>query len=432
MSVNRSEGRRKTDRAFRPTLEGGSLESRLLLSKLPQSFFLKHPNIGIAYKANQPPFRHGTHANPFPIAPVPRGTQVRAEVAHGGQSIILATPNGSRFELSITFYSPSTVTGPTTSTTGQAPIQGQIPGTGVIQPQGTVRAYAMSGGRVGIILDGTTAASELTISPLPQTQRKGYAHSFSYGMASVTHILNVGQITVNSGVIGAIEGFHTAELSGPLTFNASPQINSGTPAVDRLAFYALLPGASIVTAGDVNTLDILNGVNLTSGPGIVIGRDLNLLNVGQDLDLNGGASLDVGRFLATVAQPPKGTGTGSNLLAQNQALVGTGTSSSTQSLATYIQGNLNLGTGSSLKVNFGIADSSLISSIVNGNTISVPASALVLVNGSVNATSTTQIVIPGIVASNTIGATVQGRLSNFVARGGFNIPGVMIPPVNGG
>ena len=197
----------------------------------------------------------------------------------------------------------------------------------------------MSGGRVGLIIDGSTNQTEVDISPYPFHQRKGYAHSFAYGQANETHILNIGQITVNSGVIAAINGFHSANLSGPL-------VVSSTQPVDRLSFDALLPGASITTGGDLNTLDVLNGINLNSGPGIVVGRDLNLLNVGQDLDLSNGASITVGRFLGLVPQPPKGTATGANFLATNQALVGTGTSTIVPSLSAYIQGNVNIGAGS--------------------------------------------------------------------------------------
>ena len=80
------------------------------------------------------------------------------------------------------------------------------------QPIGTVRVYAMPNGEVGIIVDGSNDNTELTINPLPHPIRKGYAHSYAYGDAGVTHLLNIGQITVNSGSIGAIEGFHTANL----------------------------------------------------------------------------------------------------------------------------------------------------------------------------------------------------------------------------
>src|SRR5262249_39398825 len=172
-----------------------------------------------------------------------------------------------------------------------------------VQPLGTIRAYAMGGGRVGLIVDGSTNQTELTISPYPFHQRKGYAHSFAYGSTNQDHLLNIGQITVNSGVIAAINGFHTADLSGPLVI-------SSDQAVDRLSFNSLLPGASIQTGGDLNTLDVLNSVTLNGGPGITVGRDLNLLNVGQDLNLSNGASVRIGRFLGLTPQPPKGTATG--------------------------------------------------------------------------------------------------------------------------
>jgi hypothetical protein len=425
MSVNRSEGHRKlkTDRAFRPTLDG-ALESKLLLSNASQTFLLTHPKIGYAYKLNQPPFRNGTHANPFPKAPVPRGPEVRAEVAHGGQSLIVATPDGSRFQISLTYYSQPSPTGATTSTTGQAPIQGQVPGSGVIQPQGTVRAYAMSGGRIGLILDGTTNQTELTISPEAKYQRKGYAHSFSYGMAAESGILNIGQITVNSGQLAAVEGFHTADLSGPLVIG-------GNQPVDRIALDALLPGASIQIGSDLNTLDILKGVNLNSGPGIIIGRDLNLLNVGQDLDLSNGASLKVGRYLGLVPQPPKGTGTGSNFLSLNQSLVGTGTSTIVPSLSGYIQGNINIGPGSVFAIGgFTNPDDTIFGGIANSSLTATGSTspAVLLVSGQVNAPLASNIAIPNILLSNTLSEVVGTPpntvtvLFNFVARNGSNSP----------
>jgi hypothetical protein len=423
MSVDRKEGRRTNHRAFRPTLDGG-LESRLLLSKLPGKVFLNHPQPGVAYVHKQPPLRSGTHADHFPVAVFPRGPSAKVEVAHGGQSVVVGTPDGSHFQISLTQFVPT----PPTSTTGaavavtQPPIQGQVPGAGAIQPIGTVRAYQMSGGRVGLIVDGTTTQSELTISPVPFKQRKGYAHSFAYAQTKQSHILNIGQIIVNSGVISAINGYHTADLSGSLNI-------LGSQTVDRLSFDALLPGASIQTGGDLNTLDVLNGVNLNSGPGIHIGRDLNLINVGLDLDLSNGASLFVGRFLGTTPQPPKGTANGSNFLALNQALVGTGTSTIVPSLAGFIQGNINLGTGSSFTVVDGIASGTLTST-------TTASPSVVLVNGSVTASSIGQINIPNIVPSTTFTATIVNPTpppatlqipANFIARAGFKIPGITIP-----
>jgi hypothetical protein len=295
---------------------------------------------------------------------------------------------------------------------------------------GTIRAYGMSGGRVGLVIDGSAIQTEVDISPYPFHQRKGYAHSFGYGQAAETHILNIGQITVNSGVISAINGFHTAELSGPLV------INGGQP-VDRLSFNALLPGASIVTTSDLNTLDILNGVDLNSGPGIVVGRDLNLLNVGQNFDLSNGANLTVGRFLGLVPQPPKGTATGANFLAVNQTLVGTGTSTVVPSLSAYIQGNVNVGAGSVISVANGIPNTAIITSAG----VQTTAPSVLLINGALNTSSGSsaqQILIPGLTVL-TVGTTIQNAfdpalVNSVVFRSGTNtafpVPGdgTAIPP----
>jgi hypothetical protein len=424
MSLDRTGGHRRTRcRAFRPTLDGG-LESRYLLSKVTGAFLLKHPKAGVAFQHNAPPFLNGTKAIPFPVAKVPRGKGIATQVARGGASVIIATPDGSRFIVQVTQFIPTAGGSQGASPNAQNLIQGTFPagsstsgtaGSIPVQPMGTVRAYGMSGGRVGIIIDGSTNQTEVDISPYPFHQRKGYAHSFAYGQANETHILNVGQITVNSGVISAINGFHSANLSGPL-------IVSSTQPVDRLSFNALLPGASITTGGDLNTLDVLNGVNLNSGPGIVVGRDLNLLNVGQDLDLSNGASVTVNRFLGLVPQPPKGTATGANFLATNQALVGTGTSEVVPSLSAYIQGNVNIGDGSVFAVTNGIPNTS----IPGAGTSSAPS--ILLINGALNTFTGTgsQLLIPGLSSLNT-GTTfvnpISGGVNSVVARSGSNIAG---------
>ena len=56
------------------------------------------------------------------------------------------------------------------------------------QPIGTVRAYPMPGGRVGIIVDGSTQNTELAINPLGLPQKKGFAHSFAYGESNRGHV----------------------------------------------------------------------------------------------------------------------------------------------------------------------------------------------------------------------------------------------------
>jgi hypothetical protein len=109
-------------------------------------------------------------------------------------------------------------------------------------------------------VDGSTDLTQLDISPLAVAQRPGLAHDFPLGPRRRTVLLNVGSIEVTSGRIGSILGYHTARLSGPVTVG-------GHRPVDRLAFQSLEPGAAILVAGDLNTLDVLTNANLAGGPG---------------------------------------------------------------------------------------------------------------------------------------------------------------------
>jgi hypothetical protein len=413
MSVERTEGRRTNHRAFRPTLDG-ALEPRLVLSrsvtKIP--FPLHHPKIGVAWHLQQPPFL-SQNAPPFKFQAPQDKVGVNIATAHGGQTAKVATPNGV-FTIQLTQFLPTTASGTTSATTGQNPIQNQVPGAQGVQPIGTVRAYPMAGGKIGIIVDGTTTQSELDISPVGFPQRKGYAHSFAYAQAAQSHILNIGQITVNTGQLSAINGFHTADLSGPVV------VSSDQP-VDRISFNALLPGASITTGGDLNTLDVLQGITLNSGPGIVIGRDLNLLNVGTNIDLSNGASIRIGRYLGLQAQPAKGTGNGSNFLALNQTLLGTNSAAVLPGLAGNVQGSFNLGAGSTFTVNSGIPNTSIQTATGTGGTVT--SSEAFLVNGQVTAQSLGQFAIPGVSISNSFTPNV-----NFVVRNGIIFNGTQVLP----
>ena len=90
----------------------------------------------------------------------------------------------------------------------------------------------------------------------------------------------------------------------------------------------------------MQTLDVLNGISL-SGTSINIGRDLNLLNVGTNIDLTNGAQFNIGRNLGLVSQPPKGTGTGTNVLTLNYTSVANSIVTVTiPAVGAYIQGNV--------------------------------------------------------------------------------------------
>jgi hypothetical protein len=168
---------------------------------------------------------------------------------------------------------------------------------------GVVRATQLSDGRVGIRVDGSGPDSVLSIDPVSPPHAKGLAHRFSFGQGTYSHMLNIGAIDVTSGQIFQILGYHTAVLSGPVL------IGGDTP-VDRIAFFQLLPGASISDGNDLNTFDVFDNATISGGPGIQVGRDLNWFNIGGNLTVENGANIIVNRDIGLVLQPAKGTDPG--------------------------------------------------------------------------------------------------------------------------
>lgn len=182
---------------------------------------------------------------------------------------------------------------------------------------GTVRATPANGGRINLIIDGSSVDSLLTINPIIQTptvQSTGGssgettrqvldAHTFRTALQNQNRLLNVASIRVTSGTIGAIEGYRDTILSGPVTV-------SSTNRVDRIAFAQINRRGSITVGGDLNTLDVLLDADFNTGAGLNVGRDLNLLNVGGNLTFRNGAKANVGRYLGLNPQAAKGSGTG--------------------------------------------------------------------------------------------------------------------------
>ena len=274
------------------------------------AYLLKHPSARQAYNLKQPPFLsnnapHFNNVHRFRVK-----TAIATQTARGGQAVEVTALDGSHYMVKLSYTSNTIATNTAEGSNGQLGDASTVAANSLVsqqtanypQPIGTVRAYAMSGGRVGIIVNGSTANTDLTINPLGEPQVKGFAHSFAYGESGRNHLLNIGQISVNSGTIGAIEGFQDAELSGPLQV-------AGSSSIDRIAFAAILPGASITTGGDVATLDVLNQIDLSgSGTGITIGRDLDLLNVGGSITLSNGANFQIDRDLGLVSPAAQGDG----------------------------------------------------------------------------------------------------------------------------
>lgn len=192
---------------------------------------------------------------------------------------------------------------------------------------GTVRAKAVRGGQFDLFLFSTNNSTVVTIDPQPAATRQGGAHDFPAGTVIQDDLVHIRNITVANGRINQLLGYKTADVSGAIEIlgKASP-----SPTVDRIAFYALKPGASIRTFGDVNTLNVFDTVTLDTGPGIRIGRDLNWFLIGSNVTLTNGASIIVGRDIGLAPQGPKGSSFGGQ--------------------GGLIQGNLVVGTGSTVAV----------------------------------------------------------------------------------
>jgi hypothetical protein len=413
MSETRPNGGRARSRAFRPALDG-RLEDRVLMSVADitkdlaySAYLLKHTSARTAYLLHKPP--QLVRAPHFKAHVRKRAGVAATETARGGQNVEV-NAGGSHYMISLSYTSNTLATNVAegangqegnTSTTAAAALVSQASAS-YPQPIGTVRAYAMSGGRIGIIVDGSTQNTELTINPLGEAQVKGFAKSFAYGQANLGHILNVGQITVNSGQIADIEGFQDAVLSGPL-------VASGTAAIDRIAFDAILPGASITTGGDLNTLDVLNGITLT-GTSINIGRDLNLLNVGGNIDLSDGSEFNIGRNIGLVSQPPKGTGTGTNVLTLNYTTVSNSIVTVTiPAVGAYIQGDLNIDPTSSFNIGATTQGNIVNTMYIEGTTTAgfTPATPPIV------ASSTTQGTVSRLTINGAPASLLQTQLSQF-------------------
>jgi hypothetical protein len=96
---------------------------------------------------------------------------------------------------------------------------------------------------------------------------------------------------------------------------------------------------------------VLQGITLNTGTNIQIGRDLNLFNVGQDINLTNGSQILIGRDLGAVLQPPKGTGSGSNVLTLFLSNIANNINVTLPpEVATYIQGGINVGPGSAFVI----------------------------------------------------------------------------------
>ena len=213
---------------------------------------LKHTKPRAAYNVNQPPFLAGDAPYFNRGAPFKKIVAIGVQTARGGQNVEVTATDGSHYMITLSYTSNTLATNIAEGQNGQggAPSSRQSAeqvtqqNARYPQPIGTVRAYPMSGGRVGIIVDGSTLNTELAINPLGLPQRKGFAHSYAYGESNRGHVLNVGQITINSGQIGGILGFQTASLSGPLGLRRHRARSTGSPSRSFFPVHRSQPAAT--------------------------------------------------------------------------------------------------------------------------------------------------------------------------------------------
>ena len=235
---------------------------------------------------------------------------VRTQVAAGGAAVVVTNTNGAQFFVSVT--------------------------------QGTIRGTPAPGGRVNLVASGTNSNTLLEINQIiPMHSGHNTAHTFDPTLANATGTLNIASLNVTSGRISAIEGYHTAILSGPLTV-------SGTSTVGRIAFSAIRAGGSINVGGTLSTLDIYNDAVFDRSAGLAVGLDLDWFEVGGNLSFDDGANMVVGRDLGALPQVAKGSGN------PGQGL--------------YVNGNFTIGTAGKVAIVRNIGTNlNPIGILVNGN-----------------------------------------------------------------
>jgi hypothetical protein len=196
--------------------------------------------------------------------------EIRSQTAAGGQAVVITDTTGQQFYVSVS--------------------------------QGTIQGFPASGGRVSFVVKGSTDNTNLEINQIiPMHSATEGAHTFNSAMGGGNGILNIAAIDITSGQIYAIEGYHTAVLSGPVSIGGANPVN-------RIALDAIAPGASIGVGGDLDTLDILNNADFSQSTGLFVGRDLNWFEVGGNLSFTDGANMDVARGIGQIFQAAKGSG----------------------------------------------------------------------------------------------------------------------------
>ena len=186
MKESRTNGRQATSRTFQPALDG-RLEDRVLLTRTDQAD-RRRPRLA---QAHQAPRRLQCQSAAVPGPRCPRSSigtpdsrstsPIGIQTARGGQNVEVTALDGSHYMVTLSYTSNTLATNIAEGANGQGGASSaqstaeQVAQQNARYPQpiGTVRAYPMPGGRVGIIVDGSTQNTELAINPLGHPAEEG-------------------------------------------------------------------------------------------------------------------------------------------------------------------------------------------------------------------------------------------------------------------
>ena len=284
---------------------------------------------------------------------------------------------------------------------------------------GGVQEAPMGHGRVAINLLGTTAQSQVTVTP--KLIRPRYAGT----------VLQIGKITVRSGQLGAFNAATTADLVGPLAPLQGP--------VQSLQFAALAGAARVQVSGSLGQLAIGGDATLAAGGGIQVsgpltvggsltdqggtlaaggitvagaltigGSDLELggggaLHVGGDIDINAGGLIHItGDRTAPIAVGGNLNIAGGRLAVDRDAVAGLS-----------VGGNLAVTAGGSLAIGRDLATGLVVGgnlTAATGGMVTVGRDASAIrVTGNVDTSGGGKIIVGGNLDAFVVTGTVTGR-----------------------
>lgn len=269
----------RQSRKYQPSLDGLGLEERALMTAVQVLQGLptnqQYPKALSSNPNTRNFIRLGNHLTMIHV----RSHKVMTNTAYGGMATLIQDIDGELWTAYV-----------------QDPLDKRA-------KAGTIRAIPDTGGRVKLIIDGTTENTELVIEPFNRVRPTNLAHAFSAQLGRQNKTLGVSDILISSGKINQILGYRTVDLSGTVTI-------AGDTPVSRIAVSSISGAAGIITGGDLNTLNVYNNAVFDGGKGIQVGRDLNWTTVYGNLEFRNGANFIVGRDVGLNTQPDKGTTAG--------------------------------------------------------------------------------------------------------------------------